>query len=90
MSTGRSRRSLRRRVAERLTRCDWSEFLALAEAYGFELKIGKGSRRKLIHDSGVVVSVHEPHPRKRPVHPEAAKALLRATADLEENHEDQP
>jgi hypothetical protein len=32
----------------------------------------------------LVVSVHEPHPRSKPVHPEAVKALLRAIERLED------
>jgi predicted RNA binding protein YcfA (HicA-like mRNA interferase family) len=56
----------------------------LAEAYGFSLHVGKGSRRRLSHKSGLVVSVHEPHPRSKPVHPEAVKALLRAIERLED------
>ncbi|WP_119276224.1 type II toxin-antitoxin system HicA family toxin [Calidithermus roseus] len=77
------RAELRARVAERVTRCDWQDFRELAEAYGFTLLIGKGSRRRFVHESGFVVSVHEPHPAKRPVHPEAVKALLRAIDQLE-------
>jgi predicted RNA binding protein YcfA (HicA-like mRNA interferase family) len=74
---------LRKRVAERVTRCDWSDFLGLAKEYGFELVLGNGSRRRLTHPTGLVVSVHEPHPRKASVHPEAVKALLRAIITLE-------
>lgn len=71
------RRVLLDRVRQRVTRCDWSEFVELAEAFGFVLVAGKGSRRRLIHTTGYVLSVHEPHPRRNPVHPEAVKALLR-------------
>jgi hypothetical protein len=74
---------LRKRVSERVTRCDWSDFLQLAKEYKFEVIMGSGSRRRLVHSTGLVVSVHEPHPRKNPVHPEAVKALLRAINSLE-------
>lgn len=74
---------LRKRVAERVARCDWSDFLQLAKEYKFELIMGNGSRRRLVHSTGLVVSVHEPHPRKTPVHPQAVKALLRAIDSLE-------
>jgi len=78
------REELLARVRARANRCSWEEFLRLAEAYGFILKTGKGSRRRLVHPGGLVVSVHEPHPRGKPVHPEAVKALLRAIARLED------
>ncbi|WP_156860453.1 type II toxin-antitoxin system HicA family toxin [Thermus islandicus] len=57
------REELLARVRVRVTRCSWEDFLRLAEAYGFSLKVGKGSRRRLVHPTGLVVSVHEPHPR---------------------------
>ncbi|BDG18767.1 type II toxin-antitoxin system HicA family toxin [Thermus scotoductus] len=78
------REKLLARVRARVTRCSWEDFLRLAEAYGFSLHVGKGSRRRLVHPTGVVVSVHEPHPRSKPVHPEAVKALLRAIGRLED------
>jgi hypothetical protein len=74
---------LRRCVAERVTCCDWSDFLQLAKEYEFDLILGSGSRRRRVHPTGLVVSVHEPHPRKSPVHPQAVKALLRAIDSLE-------
>jgi predicted RNA binding protein YcfA (HicA-like mRNA interferase family) len=77
------RAQARHRVAQRITRCDWSDFLRLAQLYGFVLHTGSGSRRRLTHPSGLVVTVHEPHPPKRPVHPEAVKALLRAVERVE-------
>lgn len=77
------RQKLKERVAARVTRCDWKEFLELALAYDFVLEAGKGSRRRLVHAAGLIVSVHEPHPTKRPVHPEAVKALLRCIEQLE-------
>ena len=78
------REELLARVRVRVTRCSWEDFLRLAEAYGFSLQVGKGSRRRLVHPTGLVVSVHEPHPRSDPVHPEAVKALLRAIGRLED------
>ena len=78
------REELLARIRARVARCSWDEFLDLAEAYGFSLHVGKGSRRRLSHKSGLAVSVHEPHPRSKPVHPEAVKALLRAIERLED------
>ncbi|MBF6594576.1 MAG: type II toxin-antitoxin system HicA family toxin [Thermaceae bacterium] len=78
------RQELKERVAARVTRCDWKDFIELASAYGFGLEAGKGSRRRLVHAAGLIVSVHQPHPTKRPVHPEAVKALLPCIEQLEQ------
>lgn len=44
----------------------WSELVALLSMLGFEEeKVGKtgGSRRRFISNSGVVISLHQPHPQ---------------------------
>ncbi|PSB04681.1 type II toxin-antitoxin system HicA family toxin [Merismopedia glauca] len=44
----------------------WSELVKLLVGLGFELvSTGKtgGSRRRFVNDSGVIISLHEPHPQ---------------------------
>lgn len=78
------REELLARVRAGVTKGSWEDFLRLAEAYGFSLYVGKGSRRRLVHPTGVVVSVHETHPRSKPAHPEAVRAWLRTIGRLED------
>lgn len=43
----------------------WNELVTLLNALGYrELKRGKtgGSRRRFVHDSAALISLHEPHP----------------------------
>ena len=42
----------------------WSELKRLLGSLGYEEEAGSGSRRKFVHRNGVVISLHEPHPRK--------------------------
>ena len=43
----------------------WSELESLLAGFGYRQEVGSGSRRKFIHEkTGVVISLHEPHPRK--------------------------
>lgn len=43
----------------------WDEYKAFIEHYGYQMKNGKGSRRKFYKEEagfGIPISVHEPHP----------------------------
>ncbi|UOD51325.1 type II toxin-antitoxin system HicA family toxin [Orrella daihaiensis] len=42
----------------------WSDLVALLDYLGFELRSGKGSRRKFIHrQTAKTIICHEPHPQ---------------------------
>ncbi len=42
----------------------WSELQVVMKHFGYQEKMGRGSRRKFIHPyTNAVVSLHEPHPK---------------------------
>lgn len=42
----------------------WGELASLLNSYGYQLKNGKGSRRRFIDGEKNKISLHEPHPDK--------------------------
>ena len=42
----------------------WAELQKVLNHFGYEEKVGKGSRRKFMSKDGKVISLHEPHPKK--------------------------
>jgi predicted RNA binding protein YcfA (HicA-like mRNA interferase family) len=43
----------------------WAELEAVLDGLGYRQEKGSGSRRKFIHEeTGAMISLHQPHPRK--------------------------
>ena len=42
----------------------WAELQKVLNHFGYEERSGKGSRRKFISETGAIISLHEPHPKK--------------------------
>lgn len=44
--------------------CDftWAELKRLLAGFGYKEISGAGSRRRFVHENGVTISLHEPHP----------------------------
>jgi hypothetical protein len=54
-----------RRLSSKPADFEWSEFKAVMQHFGFELKTTGGSGRKFIHrETRAALFMHEPHPSK--------------------------
>jgi predicted RNA binding protein YcfA (HicA-like mRNA interferase family) len=43
----------------------WSELKTLLAGLGYKQELGRGSRRKFVHEkTAAIISLHEPHPGK--------------------------
>ena len=64
---GRARVSQQTKLLEKLKSKPkdfrWDELEKLLRGFGYKLEQNRGSRRKFVHeDSGVMISLHKPHP----------------------------
>ena len=61
----------------------WDEACSLMKAYGFDLRVGEGSRRRFVHrELKFIVLLHEPHPQNT-LKPYTQSALLEALERIE-------